>query len=116
MIAYACPFLLRLSSNNHSLLGIEQQDILNSILQVTELCQSTRCTRYHKIHWMGSGLREIAENHKEAMENQSRDYTNNGEQELEGGVVEESESFTRRPNQEIDVGMCDAVRQAATSR
>jgi hypothetical protein len=65
---------------------------------------------------MGSGLREIAENHKEAMENQSRDYTNNGEQELEGGVVEESESFTRRPNQEIDVGMCDAVRQAATSR
>lgn len=39
------------------------------------------------------------------IKNQSRDYTNDGEQELEGSVVEESESFAERPNQEIDVGM-----------
>ncbi|RTE79434.1 hypothetical protein BHE90_006065 [Fusarium euwallaceae] len=115
MIAYACSFLLRLASNNHNHLGIEQQDILNSILQVTELCQSTQCTRYHIIHWMGSGLREIAENHKQAMVNQSSNYANHDEQVLEEGIDEDPESSTRRPDQELHVDLWDAVRQAATT-
>lgn len=115
MIAYACSFLLRLASNNHSHLGIEQHEILNSILQVTELCQSTQCTRYHIIHWMGSGLREIADNQKEVMENQPNNYTNHNEQVLEGGFGEDQESSIRPPDQDFHVDMWDAVRQAATT-
>lgn len=60
MIAYACSFLLKLTASHHNHLGIQPAEIFNAIHKVADVCKSTSCTRYHLVHWMGTGLHELA--------------------------------------------------------
>ncbi|KAM5350047.1 hypothetical protein ACJ41O_006552 [Fusarium nematophilum] len=86
MIAYACSFLLKLATKHHSHLKLNQQDIFEVILQVAELCQSLQCTRYHLVHWMGAGLRELITNCQKALQRQSGNHQDHNQQYTENDM------------------------------
>ncbi|KAJ3530058.1 hypothetical protein NM208_g9493 [Fusarium decemcellulare] len=116
MVAYACSFMLKLATNSRNHLGIDQDDVFHSILQVTELCQSIQCTRYHIVYWMGSGLRGMTADCQKVMAGRLSNYQNDGQQMTESDSGRDAAFSTEQPHQDMDVNEWDVVRQAATDR
>ncbi|TDZ17445.1 Transcriptional activator of proteases prtT [Colletotrichum orbiculare MAFF 240422] len=71
MIAYACSFLLKLATSRQYDLGLDQNDTFLAIRDVAVMCESAQCTRFHLLHWMGAGLRQLVAKCEAAMIGQS---------------------------------------------
>ncbi|TDZ32579.1 Transcriptional activator of proteases prtT [Colletotrichum spinosum] len=67
MIAYACSFLLKLATSRQYDLGLDQNDTFRAIRDVAVMCESAQCTRFHLLHWMGAGLRQLVAKCEAAM-------------------------------------------------
>ena len=59
MIAFACSFLLKITTKYRGHIDIEAQPIFEMINQVVGLCKSTGETPHHLMHWMGEGLQSL---------------------------------------------------------
>lgn len=77
MIAFACSFLLKITTKFREQVAIEVQPIFELIGQVIELCKKNVCTPYHLVYWIGRGLQSLltscvtATSHRDRRKNQS---------------------------------------------
>lgn len=67
MIAFACSFLLKVSTMYRKQIAIEVQNIFDVISRVVEFCKNCQCTPYHLVHWIGEGLQVLLSRCKDAM-------------------------------------------------
>lgn len=56
MIAFACSFLLKITTKYQNHIGIELITVSDIIGRVVDLCKNTQCTQYHLVHLIGEGL------------------------------------------------------------
>ncbi|KFY39705.1 hypothetical protein V494_03882 [Pseudogymnoascus sp. VKM F-4513 (FW-928)] len=59
MIAFACSFLLKITTKYRGHIDTEAQPIFDMITQVVGLCRTTLSTPHHLMHWMGEGLQSL---------------------------------------------------------
>ncbi|KFY96247.1 hypothetical protein V498_02786 [Pseudogymnoascus sp. VKM F-4517 (FW-2822)] len=59
MIAFACSFLLKITTKYRGHIDTEAQPIFDMITQVVGLCRTTVSTPHHLLHWMGEGLQSL---------------------------------------------------------
>ena len=59
MIAFACSFLLKITTKYRAHIDTEAQPIFDMITQVVGLCRTTVSTPHHLLHWMGEGLQSL---------------------------------------------------------
>jgi hypothetical protein len=59
MIAFACSFLLKITTKYRQQIDTDAQPIFDMIKQVVDLCKGTVPTPHHLMHWMGEGLQSL---------------------------------------------------------
>ncbi|KFY04983.1 hypothetical protein O988_00356 [Pseudogymnoascus sp. VKM F-3808] len=59
MIAFACSFLLKITTKYRCHIDTEAQPIFDMITRVVRLCRTTVSTPNHLLHWMGEGLQSL---------------------------------------------------------